>query len=125
LSWKVIAGWALWVFFLSTAAIVPGSAVAQEESTRKVKTKVDYPDLAGRMSIHGMVKLVVVVAPNGTPKDTKVVGGNPLLVNAALDAVKQWKFETGAGRKHGDAGIQLPAQLSGIGHPTARAGPGR
>jgi|HubBroStandDraft_5_1064220.scaffolds.fasta_scaffold75779_2 TonB family protein len=95
LSWKVIAVCALWAFVLSTAAIVPRNALAQEELTRKVKTKVEpyYPDLARRMSIHGMVKLVVVVAPNGSPKDMKVVGGNPLLVNAALDAVKQWKFE--------------------------------
>jgi outer membrane biosynthesis protein TonB len=26
-------------------------------------------------------------------KDTKVIGGNPILVNAAVDAVKRWRFE--------------------------------
>ena len=36
-----------------------------------------------------------------------------------------WKFEPARDERHGDAGIQLPAQLSGIGHSTARAGPGR
>jgi TonB family protein len=33
------------------------------------------------------------VAPNGSVKNTKVVGGHPLLVNAAVDAVKKWRFE--------------------------------
>ena len=53
-----------------------------------------YPELAKRMSISGVVKVEVVVAPNGSVKSTKVVGGHPLLVNAAVDAVKKWRFET-------------------------------
>jgi TonB family protein len=82
-----------------TAAVVlhplPGRA-QQDEITRKVKTKVSpaYPELARRMSISGVVKVQVVVAPNGSVKTTKVVGGHPLLVNAAVDAVKKWRFET-------------------------------
>jgi protein TonB len=69
---------------------------AQEELTRKAKTKVApmYPELAKRMSIAGVVKVQVVVAPNGSVKSTKVMGGHPLLVNAAVDAVKKWRFET-------------------------------
>jgi TonB family protein len=69
---------------------------AQEELTRKAKTKVApmYPELAKRMSIAGVVKVQVVVAPNGSVKSTKVVGGHPLLVNAAVDAVKKWRFES-------------------------------
>ena len=69
---------------------------AQDELTRKAKTKVapTYPELARRMSIAGVVKVQVVVAPNGSVKSTKVVGGHPLLVNAAVDAVKRWRFES-------------------------------
>jgi TonB family protein len=76
---------------------LPGRA-QQDEITRKVKTKVApvYPELARRMSISGVVKVQVVVAQNGTVKSTKVVGGHPLLVNAATDAVKKWKFEPAA-----------------------------
>jgi outer membrane biosynthesis protein TonB len=33
------------------------------------------------------------VAPNGKIKQAKAIGGHPLLVNAALDAVRQWRFE--------------------------------
>jgi len=71
------------------------SAPSHGELTRKPKTQVAavYPDVARRMSITGTVKVLVVVAPNGNLKSTKVVGGHPLLVNAAMDAIKKWKFE--------------------------------
>ena len=67
------------------------------ELSRKAKTKVlpVYPEVARRMSIAGTVRLAVVVAPNGTVKSEKPVGGHPLLVNAAMDAMKQWRFEAG------------------------------
>ena len=81
------------------AVVVVGPVRAlgeDKEITRKVKTKVApvYPDIARRMSISGTVKLVVVVAPTGVVKSTKVLGGHPLLVSAAEEAVKKWKFET-------------------------------
>jgi len=79
-----------------TAAIFPPtSAGAQDELTRKTRVKVApaYPDLARRMKITGTVRVLVVVSANGNLKDSKVVGGNPLLVNAAMDALKKWKFE--------------------------------
>jgi TonB family protein len=73
----------------------PLPVFAQEALSRKTQTRVApvYPDLARRMRIAGTVKVIVVVAPNGTLKNTRVVGGNPVLVNAAVDALKQWKFE--------------------------------
>lgn len=69
--------------------------VAQVEMARKAKTKVAavYPPLARRMNITGTVKFLVVVSPNGSLKNTRVLGGNPLLVDAAVDALKKWKFE--------------------------------
>jgi TonB family protein len=68
------------------------------EITRKVKSRVTpvYPEIARRMNISGVVKLVVVVSANGSVKTTKVLGGHPLLVSAAEDAVKKWKFEAAA-----------------------------
>jgi TonB family protein len=74
-----------------------------EELSRKAKTKVlpVYPDVARRMSIAGTVRLAVVVAPNGNVKSWKPVGGHPLLVDAAMDAMKQWKFEPGPTESRG------------------------
>jgi TonB family protein len=52
-----------------------------------------YPELAKRMSITGVVKVLVTVSTNGAVKDAKLVGGHPVLASAALDAVKKWRFE--------------------------------
>ena len=52
-----------------------------------------YPELAKRMSITGVVKVLVTVSTNGSVKDAKLVGGHPVLASAALDAVKKWRFE--------------------------------
>src|SRR6202140_1492383 len=67
-----------------------------EEIDRKTKTKVApvYPELARRMNISGVVKVQITVAANGSVKNTKLVGGHPVLANAALDAGKKWRFET-------------------------------
>ena len=80
------------------------SGLAQEGGfDRKVKNKVPptYPEIARKLGLSGTVKLEVVVASNGNVKDTKVIGGHPILVSAAVDAVKKWKFETASGESTG------------------------
>jgi TonB family protein len=73
------------------------------EILRRAKSKIQpaYPDLARKMNITGTVKVQVIVAPNGTVKDAKIIGGHPVLANAALDAVKKWRFEPAAGESVG------------------------
>lgn len=83
-----------------TVAVLP-SASAQEsgETTkRKVKTRVtpEYPILAKQMSVTGKVKIETTISPDGHVTGTKVIGGSPLLVGAAIDAVKKWRFEPAA-----------------------------
>lgn len=64
---------------------------------RAVTKKVDpiYPPLARQMQLHGTVRVQVVVAPDGSVKDTEVLGGNPLLAKAATDAIRQWRYQPG------------------------------
>jgi TonB family protein len=45
------------------------------------------------MHIHGIVRVEVIVRPNGSVKSSRVLGGNPVLVESAQDAVGKWKFE--------------------------------
>jgi|SRR5579872_3391487 len=86
---------------LGGAAVVAPKASAQDASTdaakRKVRSKVvpEYPDLAKQMNVTGKVKIEATVAPDGHVSETKVVGGSPLLVNSALEALKKWKFDPG------------------------------
>jgi len=76
-------------------ALAAPPLAAQEDSSRRVKAKVQpiYPTLAKDNNISGAVRIEVVVAPNGRVKSTKVLGGHPVLVEAALEAVKQWRYE--------------------------------
>ena len=53
----------------------------------------EYPALAKQMNVTGKVKIEATVAADGHVAGTRVVGGSPLLVNAALDALKKWRFE--------------------------------
>jgi TonB family protein len=71
---------------------------AQDEISRKAKSKVQaiYPELARKMNLTGTVKVEVVVLPNGMVKGARVMGGHPVLANAALEAVKKWRFEPAA-----------------------------
>ena len=59
------------------------------------------------MGLTGTVKFRLTVAPNGTVKETKVIGGHPILVNAAMDAVKKWKFETASAETIGTVEIRF------------------
>lgn len=98
--WIATAWLGLVLATAGAALICPAEVTAQQEVktdelNRKTRSKVTpvYPDVARRMSIAGIVRLSVVVSPSGSVKSTKVVGGHPVLVNAAVDAMKQWKFE--------------------------------
>ena len=85
---------------LGGAAIMPHKASAQDnasEEKRKVRVRVtpEYPALAKQMNVTGKVKIEATVAADGHVVSTRVVGGSPLLVNSALEALKKWHFEPG------------------------------
>jgi TonB family protein len=92
-SWirKLLIGMALSAVLGTTYALAQS---ASEEGKRKVKSKVapTYPELAKRMNVTGRAKVEVIIAPDGKVKSTRALGGHPLLVQACLDAVKEWKF---------------------------------
>jgi TonB family protein len=94
-SFRAMQRFAVGLLLGGCVAWTAGSAWGQEEITRKVKTRVaaTYPELAKRMNITGVVKVKITVATNGSVKDVKLVGGHPVLANAALDAVKKWRYE--------------------------------
>ena len=61
----------------------------------RVRNKVPpvYPDVAREAGVEGVVKLHVIIGKDGTVMQLQVVSGHPLLVQAALDAVRQWVYE--------------------------------
>ena len=83
------------LLLLTTSA---GLAFAQDADTshdaRILVHKVApmYPDLARRLQISGVVKLRATVTPNGSVKSVEPLGGNPVLLKAATDAVSHWQY---------------------------------
>lgn len=72
-------------------------AVAEDARKLKSSSPPEYPELARRNNISGTARLQVVVAPDGSVKEIKVLGGNAVLVEAAVQAVKKWKYQPGPG----------------------------
>jgi TonB family protein len=67
----------------------------QPETKRKIVTKIVpiYPGLARKMGITGSVKIEALVLPNGSVKSTETLGGHPVLAQAAVEAVRSYKWE--------------------------------
>lgn len=67
-----------------TSRMLEGSLI------RKVEPK--YPPLAIAARIQGSVVLAAVISKAGTIENLKLVSGHPMLVAAAIDAVRQWQY---------------------------------
>jgi len=52
-----------------------------------------YPPLARQTRISGTVKLHAIIGKGGSVEQLQVVSGHPLLVQSALDAVRQWRYQ--------------------------------
>jgi len=55
--------------------------------------KPAYPPLAKQARIQGVVKLNAIIGKDGTIQNLVAASGHPLLVPAALEAVKQWLYK--------------------------------
>jgi protein TonB len=58
-----------------------------------VQVSPEYPPLARQAHIQGEVQIDAILDEQGNVIDMKVVSGHPLLYQAALDALKKWKYE--------------------------------
>jgi TonB family protein len=76
---------------MAAVALLGAGALAD---TRKpvMNPEPEYPEMARRMNITGVVKMEIVIAADGTIKTAKVMGGHPVLVDAVQRALKKWKY---------------------------------
>jgi TonB family protein len=73
--------------------LVAAGAMGQEARKAISKPTPRYPEIAKHLNLVGTVKVEIVIGPDGKIKTTNVVGGHPILINATLDALKEWKYE--------------------------------
>jgi TonB family protein len=91
--------------YVSSTALVDGVktlAVYEtgNDGTRKLLSRVEpvYPGVLQSNHIGGTVRLKVTIASNGTVEDVELLGGSPILGEAAMDAVKKWVYAAGRSR---------------------------
>ena len=73
------------------APVRVGGAISTPRLTRRVDP--EYPPIAVTAQIEGMVILEATVDETGEVKDTRVLRSQPVLDEAAIDAVRQWRYE--------------------------------
>jgi TonB family protein len=81
----------------SKAPANPAAARAPLEEARRVERTIlpDYPQIAARMKLTGTAQVSALVKRDGTVKEVRILGGHPLLADALVRAVRQWKYEPG------------------------------
>jgi len=81
---------------LSTAPRTPhvvmlGKSVQAAKLIKRVPP--EYPEVARKNMVEGVVRLHVIITKDGSVRDIRVVDGHPMLNQAAIDAVKQWRYQ--------------------------------
>ena len=68
--------------------------VSEERKQRTLLTRVEpeYPETLQKLKIGGTVRLELTISPKGTVDGVAVLGGNPILGEAATKAVRQWVY---------------------------------
>jgi TonB family protein len=92
---------ALWspVFFVTAISPLPVHAQQTEGTGRKLLYKVEpqYPVILKANRIGGVVRMNVSISPGGAVQSVLPLGGSPPLMDAAVTAVKKWKYEPAFG----------------------------
>jgi len=97
---RVVSALLLLLALLAPAGLSPTAAPApaelSEESVQALliwKVAPVYPPLARQARIQGTVMLKIVINKDGDVRDVQLYSGHPMLAPAAMDAVKQWKYQ--------------------------------
>jgi TonB family protein len=57
------------------------------------RVRPEYPEDARRTRISGTVRLHAIIGKDGKIKKLEIISGHPMLVDAASDAVRRWRYQ--------------------------------
>ena len=90
---KIAASTLLAMMFSLAAPKLPA-----QEGRKVISNPVPvYPETARKFRLEGVVKVQIVIAPDGRIKETKIIGGHPILVNTVQETLKNWKYAPASG----------------------------
>jgi TonB family protein len=99
--------------YVSSTATVSGVKTlavyqAENDGARKLISRVEpvYPAILQSNHIGGTVRLKVTIASNGTVENVELLGGNPILGETAMAAIRKWVYA--AGRSQTQAEVSIP-----------------
>jgi len=88
---------------VKTLTIVRGGNGTQRRLISQVEP--EYPDTLKRLNIGGTVRLRLTIGPKGNVEGVEVLGGNPILGDSAVAAVRQWVYSASHSRTIEDVSI--------------------
>jgi TonB family protein len=98
--------------YVSTATSTDGVKTliiidARNRPERKLILRVepDYPETLKRLNIRGIVRLQITIAAKGNVENVSMLGGNPILGESAVAAVKQWIYAASHSRTFAEVSI--------------------
>jgi TonB family protein len=102
--------------YVSTTASTDGVKTlvvggGSDGATRKLVTRVApvYPETLKVLKIGGTVRLRITIAPKGNVESVQLLGGNPILGESAMTAVKQWVYAGSNSRSTADVSVPFDA----------------
>jgi TonB family protein len=105
-TWSWSALFSPWLLVSALSIVLVFSVCAQTSSELDAKRRIvertapAYPALARSMGLAGSVRVEAVINLDGSVKAVEVKGGHPVLAQAAVNAVRKWKWEPSSHESH-------------------------
>ena len=93
---------------LVACCLLPLAVTPQEPEPKPVKKVIPaYPDVFKGRGIYGAVRLKVQIDADGSVKAVEVLGGNPIFAEAAMKAIKQWRYSATGKERTGNVSVEF------------------
>jgi TonB family protein len=108
-------GWPFWAYEDGSEGRAPNGGSFSEPPVLVNQVSPVYPAAAKLQRVQGIVAVRILIDKEGRVKKAEVVSGDPLLIQAALDAVRQWRYKPGTlggAPRESDATVNVAFALS-------------
>lgn len=108
-------GWPFWAYEDGSEGKAPKGGRFSEPPVLVNQVSPVYPAAAKLQRVQGIVAVRILIDKEGRVKKAEVVSGDPLLTQAALDAVRQWRYKPGTlggAARESDAIVSVAFALS-------------